>query len=107
MCYSVIKDTVNIFTMIRFINHLILVAKMCIGIFKYSAPLEIKFLLDRELNLRSIKTEKKKSYVGRNNDVRRELSSSFKKKKKKKKKKEKKKKRQRPGEEGAQVSVNT
>ena len=64
MCYSVMKDTVNLFTMIRFVNHLILVAKMCIGIFKYSAPLEIKFLLDRELNLRSIKTEEKKILCG-------------------------------------------
>ena len=31
-------------TIIRFVNHLILVAKMCVGIFKYSTPLEIKFL---------------------------------------------------------------
>ena len=42
-------------TMIRFVNHVMLVAKMCIGIFKYSTPLEIKFVLDRELNVRSIK----------------------------------------------------
>ena len=44
------------FTMIRFVNHLILVAKMCVGIFKYSIPLEIKFLLDRdrELSVRSM-----------------------------------------------------
>ena len=41
-------------TMIRFVNHLILVAKMCVGIFKYSTPLEIKFLFDRELNVRNI-----------------------------------------------------
>ena len=41
-------------TMIRFVNHLILVAKMCVGIFKYSTSLEIKFLFDRELNVRSI-----------------------------------------------------
>ena len=40
------------FTMIRFINHLILVAKMCVGIFKYSTPLEIKFLFDRELSVK-------------------------------------------------------
>ena len=43
------------FTINRFINHLILVAKMCKGIFKHSTPLEIKFVLDRELNVRSIK----------------------------------------------------
>ena len=42
------------FTMIRFVNHLILVAKMCVGIFKYSTSLEIKFLFDRELSARSI-----------------------------------------------------
>ena len=44
------------FIMIRFVNHLILVAKMCVGIFKYSIPLEIKFLLDRdsELSVRSM-----------------------------------------------------
>ena len=41
-------------TMIRFINHLILVAKMCVGIFKYSTPLDIKFLFGRELDVRSI-----------------------------------------------------
>ena len=42
------------FTMIRFVNHLILVAQVCVGIFKYSTPLEIKFLFDRELNIRNI-----------------------------------------------------
>ena len=42
------------FTMIRFVNHLILVAKKCVGIFKYSTPLQIKFLFDRELIVRSI-----------------------------------------------------
>ena len=41
-------------TMTRFVNHLILVAKMCVGIFKYSTPLEIKFVFDCELNVRSI-----------------------------------------------------
>ena len=29
-------------TMIRSVNHLILVAKMCVGIFKYSTPLTIR-----------------------------------------------------------------
>ena len=42
------------FTMIRFVNHLTLVAKKCVGIFKYSTPLQIKFLFDRELIVRSI-----------------------------------------------------
>ena len=49
------------FTMIRVVNQLILVAKMCVGIFKmcvgifkYSTQLEIKFLFDRELSVRSI-----------------------------------------------------
>ena len=41
-------------TMIPFVNHLILVAKMCVGIFKPSTPLKIKFLFDRELNVRSV-----------------------------------------------------
>jgi len=50
--YSVINSQHS--TMIRFVNHLILVAKMCVGIFKYSTPLEIKFLFDRELSVRSI-----------------------------------------------------
>ena len=48
------------FTMIRFVNHLILVAKMCVGIFKYSTPLEIKFLFDRELTEKKKKKKKKK-----------------------------------------------
>ena len=42
------------FTMIRFVNHLIFVAKMCVGIFKYSTPLVFKFIFDRELSVRSI-----------------------------------------------------
>ena len=41
-------------TMIRFVKHLIYVAKMCVGIFKYTTPLEIKFLFDRELSVRCI-----------------------------------------------------
>ena len=41
-------------TMIRFVHRLILVAKMCVEIFKYSTPLEIKFLFNRELSVRSI-----------------------------------------------------
>ena len=53
--------------MIWFIDHLILVAKMCFGIFKYSTPLEIKFLFNCELNVRSTNAEKALQTV--DNDV--------------------------------------
>ena len=33
-------------------NHLILISKMCIGIYKYSTPINIKSLLEREILLR-------------------------------------------------------
>ena len=60
------------FSMIWFINDLILVTETCVGIFKYSTPLETKFLFDREFNVRSI-TEKSLWTV--DNDVRTELYS--------------------------------
>ena len=35
-------------------NHVILIAKMCIGIYKYGTPIDIKILFERELNLRKV-----------------------------------------------------
>ena len=54
---------------IRFINHLILVAKLLIDIFKYSTSLEIKVLFDRELNVRSIKQKRKNPIKTADNDA--------------------------------------
>ena len=39
---------------ISFINLLILIAKMCIGIVKYYCPMDIEDLLDRELHIRKV-----------------------------------------------------
>ena len=35
-------------------NHIILIVKMCIGIYKYGTPIDIKILFERELNLRNV-----------------------------------------------------
>ena len=35
-------------------NHIILIAKMCIGIYKYGTPIDIQILFERELNLRKM-----------------------------------------------------
>jgi hypothetical protein len=37
-----------------FVNNLILIAKMCIGIFRYGTPLNIEYLFERELCLRNL-----------------------------------------------------
>ena len=45
-CKNYGKSTTNI------ANHIILIAKMCIGIYKYGTPIDIKILFERELTLR-------------------------------------------------------
>ena len=35
-------------------NHVILIAKMCIGIFKYGTPVDIIAMFEREIRLRNL-----------------------------------------------------
>ena len=42
--------------MINFANHLILIAKMCVGKFRYGSPLVIQIMFERELRLRKLLT---------------------------------------------------
>ena len=39
---------------LKLTNHIILIAKMCVGIFKYSTPVNIDVILNREMLLRGL-----------------------------------------------------